>query len=168
VLTWPRCCPAMSEVFQYPPPFMKPPPQRWVTLPSNRLTPPFPRVAQAERELGPQWTLMKALEKGVPTVEKWLVTNLPEVRRRLHITQQHNLPPASCLHQSISSYHKLLVDVMSAGCGGGCERVPDLGGAGAGVAQGVRGAAPPATTPRAGPRRRHLGKPAHPTRCSWR
>ncbi|EWM22705.1 peptidase m24 family protein [Nannochloropsis gaditana] len=35
---------------------------------------------QASQELGPDWVLMKALEKGVPTVEAWLASHLHQTK----------------------------------------------------------------------------------------
>lgn len=54
-----------------------------VSTPSHRLSlsvllpPPRP---QASQELGPDWVLMKALEKGVPTVEAWLASHLHQTK----------------------------------------------------------------------------------------
>jgi Xaa-Pro aminopeptidase len=33
---------------------------------------------QAEQELGPEWTLMRSLQPGVPSLEEWLAENLPD------------------------------------------------------------------------------------------
>jgi len=46
-------------------------------LPVCLLPPPRP---QASQELGPDWVLMKALEKGVPTVEAWLASHLHQTK----------------------------------------------------------------------------------------
>ena len=56
---------------------------------------------QAEQELGPEWTLMKSGQPGVPTLEEWLATNLADGGRCGIDPFVHSVEEAGKLKQAL-------------------------------------------------------------------